>query len=95
MARTNNPELEGEAAEAEAQVDTARADLENQVQELRAEISRISGSVSALSSGAKAVVSKEAEILGERVKDRVREEPLQTLGIVAGVAFLMGVIMSR
>ena len=73
----------------------ARAEVDVQIAELRAEIARLTEAVSAIGSGTKAVVQGEAELMAERVRERVREEPLSTLVAVAGVSFLLGLISRR
>lgn len=80
---------------AESQTVEAQAELEAQVADLRAEIARLTETVSAIGSGAKAVVQGEAELMTERVRERVREDPISTLLTVAGVAFLFGVLARR
>ncbi|WP_429808100.1 hypothetical protein [Ensifer sp. B1-9] len=73
----------------------ARAEVDVQIAELRAEIARLTEAVSAIGSGTRAVVQGEAELMAERVRERVREEPLATLVAVAGVSFLLGLISRR
>ena len=73
----------------------ARAEVDVQIAELRAEIVRLTEAVSAIGSGTRAVVQGEAELMAERVRERVREEPLATLVAVAGVSFLLGLISRR
>ena len=73
----------------------ARAEVDVQIAELRAEIARLTEAVSAIGSGTRAVVQGEAELMAERVRERVREEPLSTLVAVAGVSFLLGLISRR
>lgn len=85
-----DPEMGAENRTAEAQ-----AELEAQIADLRAEIARMTETVSAIGSGAKAVVQGEAELMTERVRERVREDPISTLLTVAGVAFLFGVLARR
>ncbi|WP_104667665.1 hypothetical protein [Ensifer adhaerens] len=72
----------------------ARAEVDAQIAELRAEIARLTEAVTAIGTSTKAVVQGEADLLAERVRERVREEPLSTLVAVAGVSFLFG-LMSR
>ena len=72
----------------------ARAEVDAQITELRAEIARLTETVSAIGTSTKAVVQSEADLLAERVRERVRDEPLSTLVAVAGVSFLFG-LMSR
>ncbi|ACP24559.1 hypothetical protein NGR_c07660 [Sinorhizobium fredii NGR234] len=70
-------------------------ELQAQVAELRAEIVRLTETVSAIGSGAKAVVQGEAELMTERLRERVRDDPISTLLTVAGVAFLFGLFARR
>lgn len=81
-------------AENEVEAD-ARAEVDAQIAELRAEIARLTEAVSAIGSGTKAVVHGEAELLAERVRERVRTEPLSTLAAVAGASFLFGLLSRR
>jgi ElaB/YqjD/DUF883 family membrane-anchored ribosome-binding protein len=81
--------------EAELEASAAKIDLDNQIAELRAEIARLTESVSAIGSGAKAVVKSEAEVLAERLRERVREEPVSTLLAIAGVSFVFGLLVRR
>lgn len=85
----------GPETDAEKQTADTQAELEIQIAELRAEITRLTETVSAIGTGAKAVVQGEAELMTERVRDRVREDPISTLLTVAGVAFLFGVLARR
>lgn len=73
----------------------ARAEVDVQIAELRTEIARLTEAVSAIGNSTKAVVQGEAELLAERVRERVRDEPLSTLVAVAGVAFLFGLLSRR
>lgn len=73
----------------------AQAELEAQMADLRAEIARLTETVSAIATDAKAVVQGEAEVMTERVRERVRQEPISTLLTVAGVAFLFGLLARR
>lgn len=84
-----------DTVEGEVEASAARVELEAQIAELRAEIARLTDSVSAIGSGAKAVVQSEAEVMAERVRERVREEPISTLLTVAGVSFLFGLLSRR
>lgn len=81
--------------EAEVDASAARADLDKQIAELRAEIARLTESVSAIGTGATAVVKSEAEVLTERLRDRVREEPVSTLLAIAGISFVIGLLARR
>lgn len=81
--------------EAEIEASVARTDLDAQITELRAEISRLTESVAAIGSGAKAVVASEAEVLTERLRDRIRDEPVSTLLAIAGVSFVIGLLARR
>ncbi len=73
----------------------AQVELQAQITDLRAEITRLTETVSNIGSGAKAVVQGEAELMTERLRDRVREEPVSTLLTVAGVAFIFGFLARR
>ncbi|MBP1859762.1 hypothetical protein [Rhizobium herbae] len=81
--------------EADVEASTARVDLDNQIAELRAEIARLTESVSAIGTSAKAVVASEAEVLTERLRDRIRDEPVSTLLAIAGVSFVIGLLARR
>lgn len=83
------------SSEAEVEASVAKSDLDSQISDLRAEIARLTDSVSAIGSGAKAVVQSEAEVLTERLRDRVREEPVTTLLTIAGVSFVLGLLARR
>ncbi|KQS67897.1 hypothetical protein ASG39_05985 [Rhizobium sp. Leaf371] len=83
------------SAEAEVEASVAKSELDSQISDLRAEIARLTDSVSAIGSGAKAVVQSEAEVLTERLRDRVREEPVTTLLTIAGVSFVLGLLARR
>ena len=83
------------SAEAEVEASVAKSELDSQISDLRAEIARLTDSVSAIGSGAKAVVQSEAEVLTERLRDRVREEPVTTLLPIAGVSFVLGLLARR
>jgi hypothetical protein len=81
--------------EAEKTAADTQIELQAQVAELRAEIVRLTETVSAIGSGAKAVVQGEAELMTERLRERVRDDPISTLMTVAGVAFLFGLFARR
>ncbi|MBP1882907.1 hypothetical protein [Sinorhizobium mexicanum] len=85
----------GAEIDAEARSASAQAELEAQIADLRTEITRLTETVSAISTGAKAVVQGEAELMTERVRERVREEPISSLLTIAGVAFLFGLLARR
>ncbi|OLP57984.1 hypothetical protein BJF93_14250 [Xaviernesmea oryzae] len=81
------------ASEVEASV--AKADLDAQIADLRSEISRLTDSVSAIGNSAKAVVQSEAEVMADRLRERVRAEPISTLATIAGISFVMGMLFRR
>lgn len=87
------------AVGADMEIEKTAADtqmeLQAQVAELRTEIVRLTETVSAIGSGAKAVVQGEAELMTERLRERVRDDPISTLLTVAGVAFLFGLFARR
>ena len=82
-------------SDVDVEANALRADLDNQIAELRTEITRLTETVSAIGTGAKAVVTSEAEVLTERLRERVREEPVSTLLAIAGVAFVIGLLARR
>lgn len=83
------------SSDVDVETNAARADLDHQIAELRNEITRLTETVSAIGTGAKAVVASEAEVLTERLRERVREEPVSTLLAIAGVAFVIGLLARR
>ena len=83
------------SSDVDVETNAARADLDHQIAELRNEITRLTETVSAIGTGAKAVVTSEAEVLTERLRERVREEPVSTLLAIAGVAFVIGLLARR
>ncbi|APG83845.1 MULTISPECIES: hypothetical protein [Sinorhizobium] len=85
----------GADMETEKTAADTQMELQAQVAELRAEIVRLTETVSAIGSGAKAVVQGEAELMTERLRERVRDDPISTLLTVAGVAFLVGLFARR
>ncbi|MDM9622394.1 hypothetical protein A6U87_25375 [Rhizobium sp. AC44/96] len=83
-----------QSAATRAKVEVAADDLSAQVAALREDLARLSESVVALGQGAKTAVADEASVMTERVRDKVREEPIFALAVTAGVAYLFG-LMSR
>ncbi|KQV81532.1 hypothetical protein [Rhizobium sp. Root1220] len=83
-----------QSATARVKADIAADDLSAQVAALREDLARLSESVVALGQGAKTAVADEASVVTERVRDKVREEPIFALAVTAGVAYLFG-LMSR
>lgn len=79
----------------EVEASAARADLDAQIADLKAEISRLTDSVSAIGNSAKAVVQSEAEVMADRLRERVRAEPISTLATIAGVSFVLGMLFRR
>jgi ElaB/YqjD/DUF883 family membrane-anchored ribosome-binding protein len=79
---------------ARVKADVASDDLSAQVKALREDLARLSESVVALGQGAKTVVTDEASLMTERLRDKVREEPILALAVTAGIAYLFG-LMSR
>jgi len=84
-----------QSATARVKAEIAADDLSAQVAALREDLSRLSESVVALGQGAKTAVADEASVLTERVRDKVREEPLLAIAVTAGVAYLFGLISRR
>jgi hypothetical protein len=79
---------------ARVKADVASDDLSAQVKALREDLARLSESVVALGQGAKTAVTDEASLMTERLRDKVREEPILALAVTAGIAYLFG-LMSR
>jgi ElaB/YqjD/DUF883 family membrane-anchored ribosome-binding protein len=92
MADMKTASAQSTAARVKAEI--ATDDLSAQVAALRDDLARLSESVVALGQGAKTAVADEASVLTERVRDKVREEPLFAIAVTAGVAYLFG-LMSR
>lgn len=67
-------------------------DLAAQISTLRADLSKLTESVGAIGGGAKRAVSAEAEELTERLRDKVRSEPIMALAVTAGIAYLFGLM---
>ncbi|MDR6669796.1 ElaB/YqjD/DUF883 family membrane-anchored ribosome-binding protein [Rhizobium sp. 1399] len=93
MAELKTASAESTAARVKAEV--AAEDLSAQVAALRDDLARLSESVIALGQGAKTAVTDEASVMTERVRDKVREEPLTAIAITAGVAYLFGLLSRR
>ncbi|ABC90954.1 hypothetical conserved protein [Rhizobium etli CFN 42] len=84
-----------ESTAARVKADLAADDLSAQVTALREDLSRLTDSVRSLGQGAKSVVTDEASLMTERLRDKVREEPIMALAITAGVAYLFGLLSRR
>jgi ElaB/YqjD/DUF883 family membrane-anchored ribosome-binding protein len=93
MAELKTASVESAAAQVKAEV--AADDLSAQISALREDLARLSDSVVALGQGAKAAVTDEASLMTERVRDKVREEPLLALAVTAGVAYVFGLLSRR
>ncbi len=93
MAETKTATAQAAAARIQAVV--ATDDLSVQIAALREDLSRLSESVVAIGQGAKSVVTEEASLMTERVRDKVREEPLFALAVTAGVAYMIGLLSRR
>jgi ElaB/YqjD/DUF883 family membrane-anchored ribosome-binding protein len=93
MAELKTASAESTAARVKAEV--AAEDLSAQVAALREDLARLSESVIALGQGARTAVADEASVMTERVRDKVREEPLTAIAITAGVAYLFGLLSRR
>jgi ElaB/YqjD/DUF883 family membrane-anchored ribosome-binding protein len=92
MADMKTASAQSTAARVKAEI--ATDDLSAQVAALREDLARLSESVVALGQGAKTAVADEASVLTERVRDKVRAEPILAIAVTAGVAYLFG-LMSR
>lgn len=84
-----------QAASARMQAEVATEDLSAQVAALREDLARLSDSIVALGQGAKSAVADEASVMTERVRDKVREEPLFALAVTAGIAYMVGLLSRR
>ena len=84
-----------QSATARVQAEVATEDLAAQVAALREDLTRLSESIVALGQGAKTAVADEASVMTEKVRDKVREEPLFALAVTAGVAYVVGLLSRR
>ncbi|MET3756951.1 ElaB/YqjD/DUF883 family membrane-anchored ribosome-binding protein [Rhizobium binae] len=84
-----------ESTAARVKADLAADDLSAQVTALREDLSRLTESVRALGQGAKSVVTDEASLMTERLRDKVREEPIMALAVTAGIAYVFGLLSRR
>jgi ElaB/YqjD/DUF883 family membrane-anchored ribosome-binding protein len=83
------------SAAARAQTEVSAEDLTAQIAALRADLAKLSETVVAVGQGAKSVVSEEASAMTERVRDKVRDEPLFALAVTAGIAYMIGLLSRR
>lgn len=86
---------ETKTSDSSARTEAAAEDLSVQIATLREDLARLSETVKALGQGARAAVSDEAAQATEKVRDRVREDPIFALAVTAGVAYLIGLISRR
>ena len=84
-----------QSAAARVETEAAADDLSAQIAALREDLSKLSESVIAIGQGAKSVVTEEASLATERVRDKAREEPLFALAVTAGVAYMIGLLSRR
>lgn len=84
-----------QSASAQVRTETAMDDLSAQIAALREDLTRLSQSVAAVGQGAKSAVAEEAQEMTERVREKVREEPIFMLAAVAGVAYMIGLLSRR
>jgi ElaB/YqjD/DUF883 family membrane-anchored ribosome-binding protein len=84
-----------QSAAARAQAEVAAEDLAAQIAALRTDLAKLSESVVAIGQGAKSVVSEEASVMTERVREKVRDEPLFALAVTAGIAYMIGLLSRR
>ena len=73
----------------------ASDDLSMQIATLREDLAKLSETVKSLGLEARAAVSNEAAQATERVRERVREDPIFALAVAAGVAYLIGLLSRR
>nr|WP_244426180.1 hypothetical protein [Rhizobium mesoamericanum] len=83
-----------QSATTRVKAEIAADDLSAQVVALREDLARLSESVVALGQSAKTAVADEASVMTERLRERIREEPIFAVAVTAGVAYLFG-LMSR
>jgi ElaB/YqjD/DUF883 family membrane-anchored ribosome-binding protein len=84
-----------QSAAARLETEAAADDLSAQIAALREDLSKLSESVIAIGQGAKSVVAEEASLATERVREKVREEPLFALAVTAGIAYMIGLLSRR
>lgn len=91
-------ELKSASAQSAAdrvETEAAAEELTAQIAALRADLAKLSESVVAIGKGAKSVVADEASVMTERVRDKVRDEPLFALAVTAGIAYMIGLLSRR
>ncbi|MGO4436370.1 hypothetical protein [Rhizobium sp. RAF56] len=93
MAELKSATAQSAANRVEAEV--AADELTAQIAALRADLAKLSESVVAIGQGAKSVVTEEASLMTERVRDKVREEPLFAIAVTAGIAYMIGLLSRR
>ncbi|RLQ88217.1 DUF883 family protein [Notoacmeibacter ruber] len=82
---------------------TTTADVENEIAQLRADVASLTDTIKSLGTSTvrdiqsraydkRDELSDQLRVKEEEIKERVRENPMQALGIAAGVGFLVGVI---
>ena len=86
---------EPKTSDISSRAETAAEDLSIQIATLREDLARLKESVRALGLEARAAVSVEAAQATEKVRDRVREDPIFALAVTAGVAYLIGLLSRR
>ncbi|WP_114390808.1 DUF883 family protein [Notoacmeibacter marinus] len=78
-------------------------DVEKEIAQLRADVASLTETLKSVGAatardlqgrayGKRDEISDQLRVKEEEIKERVRENPLQALGIAAGVGFLVGVI---
>lgn len=75
--------------------DIGTDDLAAQIATLREDLARLTETVKAVAQEAKVAVSDEAAQATDRVRDKVREDPIFALAVTAGVAYLIGLLSRR
>lgn len=86
---------EPKTSDISSRTEAAAEDLSSQIATLREDLARLTETVKALGQGARAAVSDEAAQATEKVRDRVREDPIFALAVTAGVAYLIGLLSRR
>ncbi len=102
MANTSVGSASPDAKKATSKATTSR-DVEEEIAQLRADVASLTETIKAFGAdtardlqsrayGKRDEITDQLRVKEEEIKERVRENPLQALGIAAGVGFLVGVI---
>ncbi|MCP1199745.1 YqjD family protein [Notoacmeibacter sp. MSK16QG-6] len=103
MANTTGGSPAASAPKKPAGTTTTSNDVENEIAQLRADVASLTDTIKSFGAatardlqdrayGKRDEISDQLRAKEEEIKERVRENPMQALGIAAGVGFLVGVI---